>query len=148
MNRSHLLAALALSVLAGAASAGDNLPLTWANEAAKPVTSTVTREQVRAELDAARQNGQINVFDNLAYMQPTQSTQAAHPVLAQVREGAANVAAATQAKSEGGLTRAQVRAELEAARRSGELNPFDNLAYLQPQQAKAARVAPAAVATK
>lgn len=148
MNRSHLLAALALSFVAGAASAGDKLPLTWANEVEKPFTSTVTREQVRAELEAARLNGQINSFDNLAYMQPTSVANPVHPVLAQVREGVANVAAATQAKSEGGLTRAQVRAEVEAARRSGELNPFDTLSYMQPQQAKAAYVAPAAVATK
>lgn len=145
MNRHHLIATLALTFIASAASAGQELPRTWANEVEPAFVSTVTREQVRAELDAARANGQLNEFDTLAYHQPAAVSGTAHPVLTQVREGAAQVAAATQAKAEGGLTRAQVRAELDAARRSGELNPFDTLSYLQPQATRAS-VAPAAVA--
>ena len=47
--------------------------------------------------------------------------------------------AATQAN--GGLTREQVKAELAAARRSGELNPFDNLDGVTYRQAPRAVMA-------
>jgi len=131
MTRIHTIAAaaaLAFSFVAGAAHAQDAIPATWANEQVKPFVSTVSRAQVLAELQAARQSGEVNA-------------------LAQVREGAANVATTTGAKTDGGLTRAQVRAELDAARRSGELNPFDNLSDLQPVAHRAV-VAPAAVASR
>lgn len=143
MNRSiKTIAAAALSLSGLAAFAQDAIPPTWANEQTQPFVSTVSRAQVRAELDAARSNGSLNTFDNLAYMHPQGPGVTLAPVLAQVRDGAQRVAAA-QAGS--GLTRAQVRAELEAARRSGELNPFDNLAYMSAHPARAV-VAPATLA--
>jgi hypothetical protein len=150
MTRIHTIAtaaALAFSFVAGAAHAQDAIPATWANEQVKPFVSTVSRAQVLAELQAARQSGEVNAFDTLAYHQNKAGVANVSTALAQVREGAANVATTTGAKTDGGLTRAQVRAELEAARRSGELNPFDNLSDLQPVAHRAV-VAPAAVASR
>lgn len=103
----------------------------------------VTREQVKAELAAAIANGQINFFDDLAYMQPQRIGQPGSALLAHIRDGAQRVAA-TQAGS--GRTREQVKAELAAARRSGELNPFDNLDGVTYRQAPRATVAPSALA--
>jgi len=145
---STLVAALTLSLIGGAAFAQSsrNVPPTWANEQTPTFVSTVTRAQVLAELQAARQSGDLNTFDNLAYMQPKAVGAPASPVLAQVHEGAQRVAATARSQStDGALTREQVRAELDAARNSGELNPFDNLAYRQGDTA-ARVVAPAALA--
>lgn len=132
MNRTlkTTIAALALSLTGAAAFAQTN-------------NGPVTREQVKAELAAAIADGSLNVFDNLAYMQPKQLGNPGSALLAHVREGAQRVAA-TQAGS--GLTREQVRAELAAARRSGELNPFDNLDGVTYRQAPRAAVAPSALA--
>jgi hypothetical protein len=132
MNRTlqTAVAAIALSFAGTAAFAQAN-------------NGPVTREQVKAELAAAIANGQVNFFDDLAYMQPLRTGNPASAVLAHVREGAQRVAA-TQAGS--GLTREQVKAELAAARRSGELNPFDNLDGVTYRQAPRAAVAPSALA--
>jgi hypothetical protein len=132
MNRTlqTAVAAIALSLAGTAAFAQAN-------------NGPVTREQVKAELAAAIANGQVNFFDDLAYMQPLRTGNPASAVLAHVREGAQRVAA-TQAGS--GLTRKQVKAELAAARRSGELNPFDNLDGVTYRQAPRAAVAPSALA--
>jgi hypothetical protein len=132
MNRTlqTAVAAIALSLAGTAAFAQAN-------------NGPVTREQVKAELAAAIANGQVNFFDDLAYMQPLRTGNPASAVLAHVREGAQRVAA-TQAGS--GLTREQVKAELAAARRSGELNPFDNLDGVTYRQAPRAAVAPSALA--
>jgi len=141
------VAAIAFSFVASAASAGQEIPATWANEQVQPFVSTVTRAQVLAELQAARQTGEVNAFDTLAYHQPKSAEQGSTAV-AQVREGAGNVAAATGTRTEGALTRAQVRAELDAARRSGELNPFDTLAYHQAAPAGTSAQSHAAVAAR
>ena len=146
-NTFAAVAALAFSFVAGAAHAQDAIPATWANEPVKPFVSTVTRAQVQAELQAARQNGEVNAFDTLAYHQNKAGVASVSTALAQVREGAANVAAATGAKADGALTRAQVRAELDAARRAGELNQFDSLSDVQPFAHRAV-AAPAAVASR
>lgn len=103
----------------------------------------VTREQVQAELAAARADGSLNPFDNLAYMQPQALGNPGSALLAHIREGAHRVAA-TQTGS--GLTREQVKTELAAARRSGELNPFDNLDGITYRQIPRAAVAPSALA--
>jgi len=119
------------------------LSLTGAAAFAQASNGPVTREQVKAELAAAIADGSVNFFDNLAYMQPQQLGNPGSALLAHVREGAQRVAA-TQAGS--GLTREQVRADLAAARRNGELNPFDNLDGITYRQAPRAAVAPSALA--
>ena len=119
------VSALAFSLIAGAAGAQEATPATWANEQTPSATaSNTTREAVRAEIVAARQAGQLNPFDTDVVARapinraPTALAQApsAKPVVA--------------AQSASGLTRAEVRAELAAARRAGEVNVFDNLADL------------------
>lgn len=132
MNRTlkTTVAALALSFVGAAAFAQNT-------------SGPVTREQVKAELAAAIANGSLNFFDDLAYMQPQKLGNPGSALVAHVREGAQRVAD-TQASS--GLTREQVRAELAAARRSGELNPFDNLDGITYRQAPRAAVAPSALA--
>lgn len=140
---STTLIAAALTVAAGASFA-------------QSATTPVTREQVRAELEAARRSGALNPFDSEAALQTRMTTQASReqvrnevvtarragevnpfdseaalqakapsapmsPVVATVRTGADRLAA----QPTGSVTREQVRAELEAARRSGALNPFD-----------------------
>ena len=127
MNRiiNTTIAALALS-LTGAAALAQN------------TQGPIARAQVQAELAAARADGSLNPFDNLAYMQPQMLGNPGSALLAHVREGAQRVAA-TQAN--GGLTREQVKAELAAARRSGELNPFDNLDGVTYRQAPRAVMA-------
>lgn len=145
MNRTVKTAfAAALVIAAGAsfAQSSRNIPTTWANEDMSVNTHVATRAQVQAELAAARANGQMDSFDNLAYMKQERVGNPVAPILAKVREGAERVAA-TQT---GGLTREQVRAEFDAARRSGEYNPFDNLSYMHDSTARRAVVAPAAVA--
>jgi len=145
-TQKNVFSLLALSLIAGAAAASDELPLTWANEQAKPFVSTVTRAQVVADMQAARQGGELNAFDNLAYMQPKAAGAPLSPVMAELRDGVQRVTiAAKLANPEGSRSREEVRAELDAARRSGEMNPFDNLAYMQPQQNRIF-VAPAALA--
>ena len=131
MNRiiNTTIAALALS-LTGAA---------FAQSAYGPVT----RAQVQAELAAARADGSLNPFDNLAYMHPQTLGNPGSALLAHVREGAQRVA---DTQSGSGLTREQVRAELAAARRSGELNPFDNLDGVTYRQTPRAVVASPALA--
>ena len=147
MNRTaQAFIAAALTVVAGAsfAQSSRNIPPSWANEQAQPFTSTVTRAQVQAELAAARNSGEINQFDSLAYLSETHQANPVAAIVATVRDGATKVAA-TQA---GGVTRDQVKAELAAARASGELNPFDNLAYMNRNAGTRAVVAPANVAAK
>jgi DNA-binding transcriptional regulator YdaS (Cro superfamily) len=146
MNRTAtLFAAAAITVLSNAALAQDAIPATWANEVAKPVTSTVSRAEVRAEMEAARQAGLLNPFDsdlnvrvNAPFSAPT--------LLARTQQGADRVAALSRnAAATSELSREQVRAEVIAAHKSGEINTFDNLAYLSAP-AKSVRVAPAALA--
>ncbi|MBQ0960582.1 DUF4148 domain-containing protein [Ideonella sp. 4Y11] len=145
MNRTvKTVFAAALAIAAGAsfAQSSRNIPTSWANEDMSVNTYVNTRAQVQAELAAARANGQMDTFDNLAYLKQERVGNPVAPILAKVREGAQAVAA-TQTS---GLTREQVRAELDAARRSGEFNPFDNLAYMNSTGARSAKVAPPAVA--
>jgi len=147
MNRTaKTVVAAALAIAAGAsfAQSSRNIPPSWANEDMSVNTHAYSRAQVQAELDAARATGQMDAFDNLAYLKQERVGNPVAPILAKVREGAQAVAA-TQT---GGLSREQVRADLDAARRSGELNPFDNLAYMNGQTGRSAKVAPAAVAAK
>ena len=75
-----------------------------------------------ADLDAARRSGALNAFDSLADLSPRQDV--SQRLLWRVRADAQRLSLTP------GLTRAEVRAELDAARRSGELNPFDPLADL------------------
>lgn len=125
------IAAVALSLAGSAAFAQAN-------------NGPVTREQVKAELAAAIADGSLNFFDSLAYMYPQQQqTHAGTTLLAGIQEGAQRVAA-TQSGS--GVSREQVRAELAAARRSGELNPFDNPDGVTYRQAPRAAAAPANLA--
>jgi hypothetical protein len=147
MNRTaRTFIAAALTIAAGAsfAQSSRNIPPSWANEEMKPFTSTVSREQVQAELAAARANGTVDQFDSLAYLKQDHLGNPVAVAVAKVREGAAKVAA-TQTS---GISREQVRAEVEAARASGELNPFDNLAYMNTSAPARVRTAPAAVAAK
>ncbi|MBN8487166.1 MAG: DUF4148 domain-containing protein [Burkholderiales bacterium] len=147
MNRStHTVIAAALALVAGAsyAQAGRNIPPTWANEDMSVNTFVNTRAQVQAELAAARANGQMDSFDNLAYLKQDPVGNPVAPILAKVRAGAERVAA-TQSS---GLTREQVRADLDAARRSGELNAFDNLAYMNSQGGSRAQLAPDTLARR
>jgi len=127
MNRhlTPLIAAAALTLTTGAA---------WAQSTSDANPSGPrTRAAVLAELAAARANGEMNPFDNLAYVTPKQSPAATYRAPTPVASAQGS-----------GLTREEVRAELEAARRSGEINPFDNLAYVTPKQTPAAVPAPAA----
>ena len=116
-----LVSALALTLLAGGAMAQSRtaIPATWANEQEPVFVSTVSRAQVLAEAQAARESGAVNPFDSLAYLSPAVAPSTA---VASVRDGV------------GALTRQQVRAETDAARRSGEINPFDSLAYINRQE--------------
>src|SRR5574343_1994145 len=114
-------------------------PPSWANEEMKPFTSTVSREQVQAELAAARANGTVDQFDSLAYLKQDHLGNPVAVAVAKVSEGASKVAA-TQTS---GISREQVRAEVEAARANGELNPFDNLAYMNTSAPARVRTAPA-----
>ena len=126
MNRqlSAIVSALALTLIAGTAGAQEATPATWANEQTPSATaSATTREAVRADIVAARQAGLLNPFDT--DVQARAPINGSATALAKAPSVAQPVAAA-----KAGLTRADVRAELEAARRSGELNAFDNLAYL------------------
>jgi hypothetical protein len=144
-NLKTLVSAAALTLI-GTAALAQNVPPTWANEQIKPFTSTVTRAQVLAEVQAARQAGTLNAYDEMAYSQPKADHGSLVTVLAQVRQGADRAAAtATASQPEGALSREQVRAELEAARRSGELNPFDSEGYARQASAKV-YAAPAALA--
>ena len=144
-NLKTLVSAAALTLI-GSAALAQNVPPTWANEQIKPFVSTVSRAQVLAEVQAARQAGTLNPYDEMAYSQPQTHTGSLSTVLAQVRQGADRAAATAKAtQPEGALTRQEVRAELEAARRSGELNPFDGEAYAYRNTAKFS-TAPAALA--
>jgi hypothetical protein len=149
MNRqiTQIAAAIALTLAGAAAMAVDNLPSsTFTNEPEpQPFVSTTTRAQVQAQLAAARQSGEFNDFDAVNHKQLPSASNSLSPILALVRHGADRVAASTANNS--GVTREQVRAELAAARRSGELNPFDNgdaITYAKPNAGVFA--APAAVA--
>lgn len=145
MNRTAtLFAAAAITVLSNAAMAQDAIPATWANEIAKPVTSTVSRAQVRAELEAARQAGQLNPFDGDVHAR-VNAPVSLPTMLARTQQGVERVAAMGHSASANGLTREQVRAETIAARKSGEINTFDNLAYLNAPT-KRIQVAPATLA--
>jgi Domain of unknown function (DUF4148) len=147
MNRTaKTVIAAALAIVAGAsfAQSSRNIPTTWANEDMSVNTYVNTRAQVQAELAAARADGRLDTFDNLAYLKQERVGNPVAPILAKVREGAQAIAA-TQT---GGLSREQVRADLDAARRSGELNPFDNLAYMNSGSAPSARVAAPALARR
>lgn len=157
MNRSltHIASALVLSLI-GAAASAQSTPVEWnydAQSQAQPAAvSTLSRAQVRAEVEAALRNHEINSFDSLAYMQPAAQAHPVSAILALVHQGKSQVAATTTGSpTAGSPTRQQVRAELDAARRSGELNPFDSLAYMQYRplaQDGAATNAPAPVAER
>ena len=129
LNKTPFAALLGVIALAAAGAAlaqsSRNIPPSWANESMDAPVSTVSRAQVQAELAAARQDGRVNPFDTLAELQPARTDATAPTLLAQVREHARRTATADT-----GLSRAQVREELEAARRSGELDPFDSLVEL------------------
>lgn len=145
MNRTTtLFAATAIAVLSNAAMAQDAIPATWANEVAKPVTSTVSRAEVRADMEAARQSGQLNPFDSDVHARVNATVQAP-TMLARTQQGAERVAALGRQASASGLSREQVRAEFMAARKAGEINTFDNLADLNTST-KSIRVAPRALA--
>lgn len=119
------LLTLALLASAGASFAANhssNIPPTWANEAMRAPVSTVSRAEVLADVQAARRSGALNAFDPLADLGPRADT--SQRLLWRVRADAQRLSLAP------GLTRAEVRAELDAARRSGELNPFDPLSDL------------------
>ena len=62
-TRTFIAAALTIAAGASFAQASRNIPPSWSNEEMKPFTSTVTREQVQAELAAARANGTVDQFD-------------------------------------------------------------------------------------
>lgn len=134
MNRTlkTTIAAVALSLVGAAAFA-------------QSANGPITREQVKAELAAARADGSLNPFNNGDDVTYRQAPQAVAPsaLLAHIKEAAQRVAA-TQAGS--GLTREQVKAELAAARANGELNPFDNLDGITYRQAPRATVAPSSLA--
>ena len=146
MNRQFtaIVSAAVLTLIAGTATAQEATPATWANEQTPSATaSATTREEVRAGIVAARQAGLLNPFDT--DVQARAPINGAATALAKAPSAAQPVVAAKAAPATTGLTRAEVRAELEAARRSGELNPFDNLAYLAaPTQS--VREVPAALA--
>lgn len=145
MNRTAtLIAAAALTFLGTTAMAQDAIPATWANEVAKPVTSTVSRAEVRAGIEAARQAGELNPFDSDVQTRvyaPIGST----TLLARTQQGAERVAQLAKNHNASGLSREQMRADVIAARKAGELNTFDNLAYLNAP-VKSIQVAPASLA--
>ena len=121
--RGLLILAASLGASTGfAANHSSNIPPTWANEAMLAPVSGVSRAEVRADLEAARRSGALNAFDSLADLSPRQDV--SQRLLWRVRADAQRLSLTP------GLTRAEVRAELDAARRSGELNPFDPLADL------------------
>ncbi|TDM05818.1 MAG: hypothetical protein C4K60_14025 [Ideonella sp. MAG2] len=145
MNRpATFFVAAAITVLSHAAMAQDAIPATWANEVATPVTSTVSRAEVRAALEVARQTGQLNPFDSDVHVRVNAPVQAP-TMLARTQQGAERVAALARQPAGSGLTREQVRAEFLAARQAGQINSFDNLADLNAP-VKAIRTAPATLA--
>ncbi|MDZ7812456.1 MAG: DUF4148 domain-containing protein [Ideonella sp.] len=145
MNRTAtLIAAAAITLLSNAALAQDAIPATWANEVAKPVTSMISRAEVRAELEAARHAGLLNPFDADVHVRVNAPLQVP-TMLARMQQGAERAAALSSSATSSGLSREQVRAEVMAAHLSGEINTFDNLAYLSATTQRI-QVAPAAVA--
>jgi hypothetical protein len=124
MNRilKTTVAALALS-LAGAAA--------FAQSASGPLT----REQVKAELAAARADGSMTRYDNLIDIQ---AQHIGSHLSGSQNQARASAQPATITQASGGLTREQVKAEVVAALHNGELNPFsnmDNFTNRQPARA-------------
>ena len=96
------IAAAAIAVLGSAAHAQEIIPpFTWGD---LPAT-TMTRDQVKAELDAARKDGSIK---------------------------AVSATYDFAGRSPSTKTREQVRAELAAARASGEFDALNNEVYAFP----------------
>ena len=100
--------------------------------AATPAVGAKTRAEVVAELQAARASGELALIQNqgrrngyqMDYMSPNK------PVSA-TQQGAAAAAAPVVGK-----TRAEVKAELQAARVSGELAVLQSGGYYTPAQAQ------------
>jgi hypothetical protein len=137
-----LIVALGLAASASFAQSSRNVPPSWANEIAQPFVSSVSRAEVQAQVQTARADGTLNAFDSLADLQIARHGETTHPFVALVRDDAGRMSPAT-----GGVSRAQVRAEFEAARRSGAHNPFDSLSELNPAPRQAGTRS-AAVAAK
>lgn len=109
MNRNQALAAAALVLFGSSAFAGDEFnPQTgFANDG---VGKALTSEQVRAETQAARKNGPLNVTrDDLMFAND---------------------------KKGPGLTRAEVVAELQRSRAQGEVLGFDQGDFFARNQVK------------
>lgn len=102
--------------------------------------SNVSRDAVRAEFIAQREAKNIAEFSPQAWYF-AQNNDSAPALVALFSSKAQPVVASAQ-----GRTRAEVRAEVLAARASGEMNPFDTETY---QRIPAGRVAaPTALAQK
>lgn len=118
------LSAIAFTLVSGAALAQEAVPATW-NDSYTPNTAVVnsgkTRAEVKAELLAARQSGELDRYDADSHV-PTPVNRSFAS-----RTAASPVAAV---KSTDDATRAQVKAELQAARASGALSPFDADPYV------------------
>lgn len=137
------LSAIAFTLASGAALAQEAVPATW-NDSYTPNTAVVasgkTRAEVKAELQAARQAGEVDRYDADSYV-PTPVNRG----FAARNTSPAPVAAAQKGDD---ATRARVKAELQAARSSGALNPFDADPYVNVSAHVPAVERPTAVAVR
>ena len=126
MHRSiaPVIATLAAALLSGAALAQEAIPATFPVQPAPAATSQTTRAAVLAEVAAARAAGQLDPFDSDAHLRPP-----VNGVPTFIARWFQPDAAPVHAE---GRSRAEVRAEVAAARRAGQLDPFNPLADLAP----------------
>jgi hypothetical protein len=147
MSAKHaVFAAIALTIAGGAfaQSAERNVFDTETNLRMPAAQSAngLTREAVQAEYIAKRDAKGISEYNPHAWYF-AQNTDSAPAIVALFSPKSADAQVVITAK---GRTRAEVRAEVLAARASGEMNPFDTETY---QRIPAARVpAPTALAQK
>ena len=138
------VAALALSIAGGAFAQSDRNVFDSEAMLAQPAavsSSNVTREAVQAEYIAKRNAENISSFNPESYYfkQIAGSGEGFLALFQSQRK--------TQLASADGLTRAEVRAEVLAARANGELNPFDTETDLRVP-ASTSRVAPTSYAQR
>jgi len=116
------LSAIAFTLASGAALAQEAIPAQW-NSAYTPDVSVQqtgkSRAEVVAEMLAARQAGELSRYDHDSYS-PVQLAQPLTRTAASPAKGS----------TVGAVSRADVRAEFLAARRSGEISPFDADPYV------------------
>jgi len=138
-TKTLIAATLSLAGLSAfAQSYADHIGPNAALDAQVPApVSTLSRDAVKADLAAALANGSLDRFDVAGVKAPKA---APATLLAQVRSQA------DQLGSAGGLTREDVRAQVLAARRAGELDPTVNADVINARPAVHVTVAPRTLA--